>query len=73
MCPILALRRKYDIIVVAQDDQIAGVLRVDTGIHHGLESAYTGVTLDDVAMSLPLLTKKISCLALSEICGNAVP
>jgi chloride channel protein, CIC family len=36
-------------VVVAQGDQIAGVLRVNTGIHHGLENAYTGVTLDDVA------------------------
>jgi chloride channel protein, CIC family len=26
-----------------------GVLRVNTGIRHGLEGAYTGVTLDDVA------------------------
>jgi CIC family chloride channel protein len=36
-------------VVVAQDDRIAGVLRVNTGIRHGLENAYTGVTLDDVA------------------------
>ena len=36
-------------VVVARDDRIVGVLRVNTGIRHGLESAYTGVTLDDVA------------------------
>jgi CIC family chloride channel protein len=36
-------------VVVAEDDRIAGVLRVNTGIRHGLENAYTGVTLDDVA------------------------
>jgi chloride channel protein, CIC family len=36
-------------VVVVQDDRIAGVLRVNTGIRHGLENAYTGVTLDDVA------------------------
>ena len=36
-------------VVVTQDDRIAGVLRVNTGIRHGLENAYTGVTLDDVA------------------------
>jgi hypothetical protein len=36
-------------VVVARDDRIVGVLRVNTGIRHGLESAYTGVTLGDVA------------------------
>jgi chloride channel protein, CIC family len=36
-------------VVVAQEGRIAGVLRVNTGIRHGLENAYTGVTLDDVA------------------------
>src|SRR5258708_7985068 len=36
-------------IVVARDDRIVGVLRVNTGIHRGLESANTGVTLGDVA------------------------
>ena len=36
-------------VVVARDDRIVGVLRVNTGIRQGLESAYTGVTLDDVA------------------------
>jgi len=35
--------------VVAPDDRIVGVLRVNTGIRQGLQSAYTGVTLDDVA------------------------
>jgi chloride channel protein, CIC family len=37
-------------VVVAHDDRIVGVLRVNTGIRHGLESAYTGVTLGDVAI-----------------------
>jgi chloride channel protein, CIC family len=36
-------------VVVVSDDSIVGVLRVNTGIRHGLEGAYTGVTLDDVA------------------------
>jgi chloride channel protein, CIC family len=36
-------------VVVAQDDRIVGVLRVNTGIRRGLENAYTGVTLNDVA------------------------
>jgi CIC family chloride channel protein len=36
-------------VVVARDDSIVGVLRVNTGIRHGLEGAYTGVTLGDVA------------------------
>jgi CIC family chloride channel protein len=36
-------------VVVAQDDRIVGVLRVNTGIRQGLENAYTGVTLNDVA------------------------
>ncbi|HYY30505.1 MAG TPA: chloride channel protein [Chthoniobacterales bacterium] len=36
-------------VVVVNDNRVAGVLRVNTGIRHGLESAYTGVTLGDVA------------------------
>ena len=36
-------------VVVTRDESIVGVLRVNTGIRHGLEGAYTGVTLDDVA------------------------
>jgi chloride channel protein, CIC family len=36
-------------VVVLCDDRIVGVLRVNTGIRQGLESAYTGVRLDDVA------------------------
>ena len=36
-------------VVVIDDDRIVGVLRVNTGIRHGLEGAYTGVTLGDVA------------------------
>lgn len=36
-------------VVVLDDDRVVGVLRVNTGIRQGLESAYTGVTLDDVA------------------------
>jgi chloride channel protein, CIC family len=35
--------------VVTHEDKIVGVLRVNTGIRQGLESAYTGVTLGDVA------------------------
>jgi chloride channel protein, CIC family len=35
-------------VVVARDERIVSVLRVNTGIRQGLESAYTGVTLDDV-------------------------
>jgi CIC family chloride channel protein len=36
-------------VVVTRDDRITGVLRVNTGIRRGLEGAYTGVTLNDVA------------------------
>jgi CIC family chloride channel protein len=36
-------------VVVVRDERVVGVLRVNTGIRQGLESAYTGVTLDDVA------------------------
>ena len=36
-------------VVVASDDRIVGVLRVNTGIRQGLEAAYTGVKLGDVA------------------------
>ena len=36
-------------VVVIDDDRIVGVLRVNTGIRRGLEAAYTGVTLGDVA------------------------
>jgi CIC family chloride channel protein len=36
-------------VVVSNDDKIVGVLRVNTGIRQGLESTYTGVTLNDVA------------------------
>jgi CIC family chloride channel protein len=36
-------------VVVSNDDRIVGVLRVNTGIRRGLETAYTGVTLNDVA------------------------
>ena len=36
-------------VVVTRYERIVGVLRVNTGIRQGLESAYTGVTLDDVA------------------------
>jgi hypothetical protein len=34
--------------VVVGGNKTVGVLRVNTGIHRGLESAYTGVMLDDV-------------------------
>jgi len=36
-------------VVVTDGDRIVGVLHVNTGIRHGLEGAYTGVTLGDVA------------------------
>jgi chloride channel protein, CIC family len=36
-------------VVIVGDNRIVGVLRVNPGIHRGLESAYTGVTLNDVA------------------------
>ena len=36
-------------VVVVGDNRVVGVLRVNTGIRHGLESAYTGVRLEDVA------------------------
>jgi CIC family chloride channel protein len=38
-------------VVVTQGNEISGVLRVNTGLRHGLEGAYTGVTLGEVAMS----------------------
>jgi CIC family chloride channel protein len=36
-------------VVVARDNRIVGVLRVNTGIRQGLENTYTGITLEDVA------------------------
>jgi CIC family chloride channel protein len=36
-------------VVVIRDDRIEGVLRVNTGLRRGLEAAYTGVTLGEVA------------------------
>jgi CIC family chloride channel protein len=36
-------------VVVTEDERIVGVLRVNTAFRRGLESAYTGVTLGDVA------------------------
>ena len=36
-------------VVVTRDDKISGVLRVNTALRHGLEGAYTGVLLGDVA------------------------
>jgi CIC family chloride channel protein len=36
-------------VVVTNDDKISGVLRVNTALRRGLEGAYTGVSLGDVA------------------------
>jgi len=36
-------------VVVTRGDSVVGVLRVNTGLLRGLESAHTGVTLEDVA------------------------
>ncbi|HEY1707203.1 MAG TPA: chloride channel protein [Rhizomicrobium sp.] len=36
-------------VVVTRNDRILGVLRVNTALRHGLEGAYTGVALGDVA------------------------
>ena len=36
-------------VVVTRDDNIIGVLRINTGLHHGLEGISTGVKLEDVA------------------------
>lgn len=36
-------------VVVTDDDRIVGVLRINTGIRRGLESAHSGVKLGDVA------------------------
>jgi chloride channel protein, CIC family len=36
-------------VVIARDDTIVGVLRVNTGIRQGLEHTDTGITLEDVA------------------------
>lgn len=36
-------------IVVVHGDKLTGVLRVNTALRHGLEGAYTGVTLGEVA------------------------
>ncbi|MGH6675918.1 MAG: chloride channel protein, partial [Xanthobacteraceae bacterium] len=36
-------------VVVTENDRIVGVMRVNTGFWRGLEAAYTGVTLGDVA------------------------
>jgi chloride channel protein, CIC family len=36
-------------VVVTQNEEIVGVLRVNTGLRRGLEGSYTGVTLAEVA------------------------
>ena len=36
-------------VVVTRGDRIEGVLRVNTGLRHGLEESFTGVTLGDIA------------------------
>jgi CIC family chloride channel protein len=36
-------------VVVTRGKHIAGVVRVNTGLRRGLEAAYTGVSLNDVA------------------------
>ena len=36
-------------VVVTRGNHIAGVVRVNTGLRRGLEAAYTGVTMNDVA------------------------
>lgn len=36
-------------VVVTRNDRISGVLRVNTALRHGLEGAYSGVALGDVA------------------------
>ena len=36
-------------VVVTRGDHILGVLRINTGLRHGLESLHTNVTLGDVA------------------------
>jgi chloride channel protein, CIC family len=36
-------------VVVTRDETIFGVLRINTGLHHGLEGISTGVKLEDVA------------------------
>jgi CIC family chloride channel protein len=36
-------------VVVTHGDGIAGVLRVNTALRHGLEAAFTGLTLGEVA------------------------
>jgi CIC family chloride channel protein len=41
---------KFRHVVVADGNLIVGVLRVNTGLRRGLEGAYTGVTLGEVAL-----------------------
>lgn len=36
-------------VVVARNNHIAGVIRVNTGLRRGLEAAHTGVRLGDIA------------------------
>jgi CIC family chloride channel protein len=36
-------------VVVTRDEKVVGVVRINTGLHHGLEGTYTGVSLEDVA------------------------
>jgi len=60
-------------VVLARDDRIVGVLRVNTGIRHGLESVDTGAKLDDARVAiLPSLTRRILCSVLSGAGGGAV-
>ena len=36
-------------VVVTRDEEVVGVVRINTALHHGLEGTYTGVSLGDVA------------------------
>jgi chloride channel protein, CIC family len=36
-------------VVVTRDEEVVGVVRINTALHHGLEGTYTGVSLADVA------------------------
>ena len=44
-----ATGRGFKHVVVTRGNHIAGVVRVNIGLRHGIEAAYTGVSLGDVA------------------------
>ena len=58
-------------VVITHGDNIAGVLRINTALRHGLEDTFTGVTLGEIATGSSLSrAKTTSCSTLLGACGE---